>query len=241
MAGMYNPIKAAHDIYYMLLAAPQLQNVNIVLYRLLRLQHVTDFRTILTTARNGSAGRGIVVMEPVARCNQKNVLAFDWVYPIISMEVPDINDIQSSGPMSAYQLAQIACDVIHNWADDIYGTMNVDSEAIQDAPEFEFSDSSGMVNTIAKRTQVHILGKNNQTVRCGQLQGTVNGSSVAVACASNPTASIYYTIDGTFPANTVNSSARLYSGAVTVQAGSLFRAVGYVANLNNSACLSIQF
>lgn len=238
---MYNPISTAFDIYRLLQSAAPLANVNVVFYRILRLQHIVDFSSVLTTARNGAYGRAVIVLEPIARALQKNVLMLDWIFPVICLECPSLNDIQQGGPLSSYQLCQKVADQLHNFSDTLYGTMNIDGEAIVDDNEFVFKDSSGNVNTISKKVQFHILGRNTQTQRAGQLGSSVSGNTVTINPGLPTASQIYYTLDGSFPASVGNPSAQLYTVPVTVSSGQLFRAVGYLANLNSSACLSIQF
>ena len=156
---MFDPIQKALDVYGILLSAPQLSNVNVVFYRKLYLQNTSDYMRAITAQRNNGSGAGIIVLEPWARCNQKNVLIFDWIFPVVSVENPTINMMQGGSNLSAYQMAQNVADILHNYADDANGTMNCDSEAIQDETEVSFE------GCVSKRTNLHILGRSAQTVR----------------------------------------------------------------------------
>ena len=232
---MFDPIQKALDVYGILLSAPQLSNVNVVFYRKLYLQNTSDYMRAITAQRNNGSGAGIIVLEPWARCNQKNVLIFDWIFPVVSVENPTINMMQGGSNLSAYQMAQNVADILHNYADDANGTMNCDSEAIQDETEVSFE------GCVSKRTNLHILGRSAQTVRCGTIQQSISGGTVTLSCSANPSASIFYTLDGSFPAQTGNASSKKYTGPVAGQSGQTLRAVAYQTGYNNSAAISVPF
>jgi len=230
---MFNVEQTAQDLTGILLSSVALQNVNVKSYRKLRLQNVVDFSVMVTAGRNGRYGAGALVLEPYARGNQKNVLLLDWVFPIISIECPSINDLVTGTNLTAYQIAQIVADNLHNYADEALGTFNVDNVAIEDEKQFELD------GCVCKRTSFHILGRNSQTVRVGQLTNSIAGGNVTLSCALNPTANIYYTNDGSFPSITGNPSSTLYQNPIAVRSGQIIRAVGYGLGLNNGACMNL--
>lgn len=229
---MFNAEQTAKDLTGILLSCDALLSVNVKNYRAERLQQNTDWATLVTTARNGRSGAGVIVLEPIARGNQKNVLCFDWVFPIVSCEFPQANDDPQTGTnKTAYQLAQIVADQVHNYADENLGTFNIDTIAIDDEKEFLLS------GCICKRTSIHILGKNTQTQRVGQIQKTLDtgAGTLTLACSGSPAATIYFTKDGSFPAKIGNPSSKIYTGPIPVKTGDVIRAVAFQTGYNNSA------
>ena len=236
---MFDPVQTAEDLYGILLCAPSLNTVNVVNYRKLRLQNITDYSMLVNRKRNGAAGAGIVVMEPTARAQQRNVLAFDWIFPIVSIECPAINDGINGSGITAYMMAQLVADIIHNHSDTARGSFYVDGVGIEDETEPAFTNPGW----VSKRTNFHILGQNSQTPRCGQLLSSVSGGAVTVSNSQpTPGAAIYYTLDGSTPTfqGTGNPNSKLYSSPVSVTSGQTFRAMAFqYPSFNQSAILTI--
>ena len=235
---IFNPDNCANDLTLLIQSAPQFAGINVKQYRKLRLQQNVDWMTLVNTPNSsGKAGAGVIILEPYARSNEIGVsgAVFDWIFPVVSMELPAVNDDGQVGlGITAFRLAQMAIDVVHIHADDLYGTMNVDRESIEDEEKFT------LPGCIGRRTNFHIVGKSLktplvQTIKIAQFNNKINLSTLTNG------ASIYYTLDGTFPASStgINPSTLLYSVPFTVSAGTQIRACGYLANMNPSECRSL--
>ena len=227
----------------LLLSNPSLTNVNVKSYRRMRIQNETDWRVLVEAGRNGRFGSGILVVEPSASGRQPNVTGpvLDWTFPIISVEHPDVsmNPVHGS-QLSAEQVAQIVLDSMQLHADDRLGTFSMEPAAIKPEREFVFD------GCVAYRVNFHIVGRSAQTPRVAAISVSVDGNplvngsfaagTVTLSCGT-PGASIWYTVDGTFPTTDVggNAGSELYEAPFSVAAGQVLRAVAYADGYNNSS------
>ena len=222
------------------MSAPQLACVNIVLQRKLQEQAEVNLATIANTPRGGCAGAGILVEMPVATCESPNVSGpvLDWIFPVVVIENPALNyasptpDWPAKGThVDAERWLQMVLDVVHHHADERYGTFSVDRSAIKFTNEWP--------TQIAYRSPFSLpKAKTQPTLKVGQLSGSIAGGTCTLTCVADPTARIFYTLDGSFPGNENGgvASSRLYTGPFAVPAGvAAVRAVGYLVGKNQSA------
>lgn len=242
---MFPLIQAQKDVFTALLSAPRLLTVNVVLQRKMQEASEIDYSGIVTTPRNGCAGIGILVEMPSAKCESPNVSGpvLDWVFSMLVLEVPVMNFAPprpgrpacGSG-IDAETCVQIVLEEIHLLADDFYGTFRASSPPVQPA--------NGIIpGTLGYRVAFELVkGKNIPTPRTGQLQSVQSapGAPVALACAADPAAVIYYTVDGSAPGTVDggNTASHRYTGPLPLAAGAQLRARGWAAGKLGSAVLN---
>lgn len=226
---MFNLLQAQLDLFGVISCYPGLTNVNTVIERRQQLQQVVDRQTIYSTKRNGRAGAGILVELPLAKNRRPNVSGpvLDWMFPITFVEVPGINNVADTGTnISAEDGMQMVLEAVHEHADDLLGTFQAEGfDSITDFP-----------GCVVYRATFKVIGKNNPAVtpRTGTVTVTFSGGNCTLACANDPTADIYYTLDGSFPASIGGGTSTLYAGPFAVATGQVVRAAAWATGKNNS-------
>lgn len=198
---MLNLVQSQKDLYQLLLASTQLANVNIVLQRQLQLQSELDISTVWTSPRNGYAGAGCIVEMPTARFNESSVRGpiLDWVFSVWVLEVPLLNfALPTSGrtaqgtQIACEEIVQMVLDEVHHYADDNLATFEADPNPVAPA-NLEKIALGYRVNFTLKKA------RSPQTTRTGQVQVTLTTGHFSLADAIDSGATIYYTLDGSFP------------------------------------------
>lgn len=224
----------------MLLSADCLKTVNIVLQRKEQEQAEVNLATIMNTPRGGCAGAGILIEMPLASCNANNTdeAPLDWIFPVVVIENPQLNyasptaDWSAKGTfVDAERWLQMVKDVVHNHADERYGTFKVDADAVKFTNEWPGMIAYRMPFMLPK-------AKSIATQRVGQIQGSIVAGTCTLACAADSDARIFYTLDGSYPTNEngQNPNSRRYTAPFAVQAAvPCVRAVGYKVGKNQSA------
>ena len=106
---MFDPVQVQDDLVAVLLSADSLASVQVLSYRKKRLQNELNYRTYLTTPRNGRCGAFVMVAMPTAQNPRPNVAGpvLDWVFPVVSVEEPNTNFHPENGTLlSAEEIAQ---------------------------------------------------------------------------------------------------------------------------------------
>ncbi len=230
---LFDPVMAQADLTLALLSASQIETVNVKSYRVMRIKNELDYRTLLTTPRNGRCGAGVIVCQPVASGRNPGVTGpiLDWTFPIIAIEQPDINMRPATGTLiECEDLAQRVLDVVHRHADDLQGTFQIESNAIKPETQFVFP------GCVSYRTQFSVVGKAIQTPRVANLALAVDAGILTLSCPTLA-AEVRYTTDGSFPSRAPagNSASMLYTGPFEVFGGQRVRARAYKQGFNGSA------
>jgi hypothetical protein len=230
---MLDLVQAQKDLTHALLSAENLRSVAVLSYRAKRIANELDYRTFLTTGRNGRTGAFVMVMMPEALSGHRNVTGpiLDWDFPVICIEQPDLNlDSQNGTLLSAEEIGQRVMDALHLHADEYYGTFAITGKAMKAEGDFVFPGCIGYRVTLSLS-----VGRNTQTARCAGVAVAIGTGTCTLTCATVG-AEIYYTTDGTFPSwsNTVNPSAILYETPFAVVSGDIIRACAYAMGYNAS-------
>jgi len=232
---MIDLVQAEKDLYQLLLSSAQLSNINFARQRVMQLKSEVDMATAWTTPRNGCAGCGGIVMMPEASSDNNNVAGpvLDWVFKVHVLEQPALNwaKAQPGRPMhgtftTAEEVVQMVLDEVHLYCDDKLATFKVAQNAVVDAN----------INGVALGYMVSFKlakGRSTQTLRTGQVQvalSTPASGQTTLACAGDPAAALWYTVDGSFPANDtgINPQAKQYEGPVAADPGTVLRARAYM-------------
>lgn len=241
---MIDLVQAQAELVSVLLSAQGLQTINTVSYRKMRISGELDYRSLLTTARNGKAGAGIIVLMPTAADNNPSVSGpvLGWTFGIVILEMDAVNMNATTGTLIASEtITQIVMDILHLFADELLGTFNVDRTAVQDEKEYVFPGCIGYrINLILSS------GRTGQTPRVSALQCSVNSVPVSslstnagtlTILTATPNARIVYTTDGSFPTDTNgdNPVTQAYGGPFVINSGDTIRVVGYADGMINSA------
>ena len=240
---MLDLLQAQSDLFGVLVNSPQLANFNIVLQRKEQLQSETYMATALTTPRNGCAGIAIIVEMPESACDEQNVPGpiLDWMFPVWILENPQLNfaraisNASKGSGVACEQVMQIVFDEVHHYADERLSTF-------VPAPKSHVAAPLGTV-ALGYRLMFRLQkAKNTQTLRTGQVKIIVGSNTVDFVCAADLLASIYYTLDGSFPGPS-NSAAVLYTGAsvtTTPYIGQVVRVRAYATNKLGSATAFLE-
>ena len=238
---MLDLVQAQKDMLQLLLSSTQLASINFTLQREMQLQASVNVASVWTTPRNGCQGIGGIVEMPTASFDESSVRGpiLDWIFSIHILEVPLLNfataqtlggSAQGSG-ISAEQVVQMVLDEVHLYADERLATFQAMSKPVAPANLESIAIGYRVAFTLKK-------GKSQPTTRTGQVQVTSSIGHVSFACAVDPAAPIWYTTDGSFPANsqTINPTSTLYIGGnIAVASGSTVRARAYASGKIGSA------
>ena len=241
---MLDLIQAQKDLYGVLLSSAALRSINVVLQRQMQLKSMVDIATVWTTARNGCAGIGIIVEMPTANCDSPNISGpvLDWVFTVHVLENPQLNfAIPTTGrpakgsATTAEQVVQMVLDEVHHYADDRLATFKAERSPVQPANIEGVAIGYRVSFSLAK-------GRSAQTLRTGTVQYVNAGGNLTLTCTLDPTASIWFTDDGSFPANdpALNPQSTLYSGAIPATPGTQVRARAYLDGKLGGPSLFIQ-
>jgi len=224
------------DLTALLMCDPRLRQVFMVQERKLLLDSGMQVSAIWQTPRNGGSGTGIVIEIPRPRVTSPNVPGpvYDLDLGFVVIEQRDLNTTPNTGTfLLAEQTVQVIHDILHLACLDGYGTL--EARGIDPANDW-ISETDGLW---ALRAKLFLKNPRRQTPRVGQLTFSLAGGVATLTCASNPSANIFYTTDGSFPANdpAINPQTQLYSTPFTATTGTILRAAAYAPNLNQSAIM----
>ena len=240
---MIDLVQLQDDLYGLLMSAPQLASVNIVEERVFLIEHQLRTDAIWQTIRNGRQGCGLLIEMPGVHVDSGNVSGPPQVVELsfVSFQDGDMAFIPAhpGGPsgsgLFAEQIEQFLIDLLHLQYLQGVGTLTVEgafSSAARDYP---------LVH--ARRTKLSCTPKQTaQTPRTAAVQVSLNAGLAALAC-STMGATLWYTLDGSFPCNAavavdpltglpVNGNATPYSAPFAIQSGQVIRAAAYQPGLN---------
>ncbi len=220
-------VQLQEDLTQVLLSVPQLDRINVVQLRKLRLQNVVDAAVIYTKARNGRAGCGILVEMPAAGVRKPNVPGpeLNLICSFLVMEQPSINLNPLTGTqMTAEDVVQHILDILHQWQVDDLG-------AFYAAPK-PFEPVESEPGVISYRVRLDLINPREQTARTVQPiileeSGVISFSGFAIG------AKVFYTIDGSFPG--LSNPARMeFATPFSAEVGTKIRWASYIDDNNPS-------
>ncbi len=230
---MIDTVQIMEDLHTILLCNANLLTVNSVRYDKLAIQGQIDWSLVWLTKRNNCLGAGIIVELPRAKAQNNSVAGpvLNWEFPFLIVENPTFNRGTGGTNLKYDIIAQNVMDDLHNYADEGLGTFQVTGQPMEPSAEFE--------GCLCYRVTLELPKvRNVQTLRTGQVQVTTGAGTISFACAADPAADIFYTVDGSFPAsaNGGNPGSMKYAGSpVNVSSGQIIRARAYASGKLGSA------
>lgn len=223
---MFNSVQCQEDLEGLLLSTDGLNTVNIKSRRRMVLEKEIDFAVLVTKGRGGCCGAAVCVEEPEARSAIQNVdgPVLQWIFPILILEQPIMNMTHNLGTfLTASEIGQLVMEALHKWGDQLYGMFKVDGAAMQ--PDESFF-AAGLA---AYRTHLALdVGKAQQTPRTGNVSISITGGNCTLACASDPTAEIHFTTDGS-GSSRFAATSQVYQGPFPVISGDVIRTTAFMA------------
>ncbi len=217
---MTDYLQLQSDLHYAALSNGALENINIKLWRKLRLESEVDLSALWMTPRNGRSGVGVVIELPefdVQNPNLPGPEAF-LLLSFLVLEEPNINFTPTLGTLiSAEQVAQLLLEIFHDYQVEGFGTLFAAPKAIASVEDYP--------GIVGYRVTFRARVPRAQTARVATPVLVEAAGSVTITCATAD-AQIYFTTDGSFP-GVGNSAAQLYSAAFAVTAGDVLRAAAY--------------
>jgi hypothetical protein len=227
-----------NDIYYALLSRDKLATINVKQYRKMVIQSELDMKLIYLTIRGGANGAGILVEMPTLTVNKPNVVGpvLEVEFPILVMEQPTINMQQNGGTMiSAETICQTVLETLHHFSLG-QGALRTLPTAVTPATEYR--------GVIAYRCHLGFTSAGAPTQRTGLVQLSMNADLATMTCNADPTAQIFYTLDGSFPTSTYggNPQSQLYQNSpVSAPSGTVIRACAYVGGKIGGSLVTAVF
>ena len=242
---MRNLVQDQIDLTQLLLSSDQLKSINIVMERPAETKFEILVANALTDPRNGNAGAALIVKRPTATFHEPSVSGpiMNWKFTVLSLVIPQLNTASgtihrpATGTfMTAEDLMQIVLDEVHHYADEGSATFVPMADAVVPANIYE-QDGKGY----AQGHEINFMLKNARTIqtpRTGQVQVTQGMGTISFACALDPAADIFYTLDGSFPGNKnagSSSSVKFDGNPLNVVNGQVIRARAYASGKLGSA------
>ncbi len=219
------------DLLNALLNSPQLDKVNIIEERKFLLASDVEMSAVWQTQRNGCCGAGIIVEMARANVSTPNVTgpAFDLQFGFVVIEERNSNFTPGIGTfLMAEQIAQIIFDILHLMAIEPYGTLT--AKNILPANDWLDADAG----LAAQRATLVLKNPRKQTPRVGPVAIAIAEGFATLSCATDPSATIYYTQDDSFPGGN-NPAKEIYSEPFAVESGVVLRAAAVIEGKNISA------
>ena len=226
-----------NDIYYALLSRDLLASINVKQYRKMVIQSEIDMKLIYLAQRNNCNGAGILVEMPTLTVNKPNVTGpvLEVEFPVLVMEQPTVNMTQQGTQTSAETICQIVMETLHHFSLG-QGALRAMPNAITPATEYR--------GVIAYRCHLGFTSAAPPTQRTGLVQVTMNGDLATMACAADPAAQIWYTLDGSFPTSPLggNASSQLYNNSpISAPSGKVIRACAYAGGKIGGSLVTTTF
>ncbi len=225
------------DLTALLLSHAPLRKVNATQERKFLMDSSLAVDALWMTPRNDGVGAGIIVedIRPVARDGGSTPgPVSDLLCGFVVLAERNLAMSPAGCRLHPEQIEQIIVDLLHLKLLQPYGQLKADGNYGGPATDW-INDESGIY---ARRVTLKMLNARKQTVTCDLLTLSQIGLSVTLACNSPADGlQIYYTTDGSFPANDVaiNAATNLYTDPFTAEAGTIIRAIAYAPGLNPSA------
>lgn len=235
---MIDLIQVQADVFGLLMSSPELANVNIVLERKFIVDQTVEMDAVWQTPRNGKSGCGVLVEEPDISTRDSNVSGPPQVVDLsfVCFQNGDAAFTPGYGSgLFAAEVEQHVLDALHLQSFGRLGTIQAEgkhSSPARDYPGINARRLTLKVKPLATR----------QTPRTAGPQASVD-AGVCTLTTATAGADIWFTTDGTFPADSrtaldpisneaVNAASSLYLAPFAVSSGQIIRAAAYKTGFN---------
>jgi len=225
------------DLATMLLAHPLLQQVNVTQERKFLLDSDLNISALWQTPRNNGSGMGIIVEDLRPLVEDENTPG-----PICNLNCGFVvlgernlaQTPQAGCLLHPEQIEQIIVDLFHHKTIQPYGQMRASGRCGEPANDW-IDDRTGVY---ARRVILKLLNARKQTDTCDLVTISQNSGTITITttCA-DPEVKIFFTLDGSCPANdpAINPQTMSYTIPFTAPTGSVVRAAAFAPSLNQSA------
>ena len=223
----------------MLMCDFRLQQVNAIQERKFRMDATLQIDSLWQGVRNGGAGLGIIV-EDVRETisdddNSADAPIYDLEFGFVVLEERNLNFAPGAGTMiTAEQAGRIIVDIFYQENIQPFGQAFARGRVGEPAQDW-IDPQSGVY---ARRTSLKMKNPGLRTQRCDMVSISQTAGMVTINCSSTvPGLQIWYTTDGSFPANTVmiNATSRQYTAPFTAASGTVITAAAFAPGYNISA------
>jgi hypothetical protein len=220
---MINLLRLQDLVLHRLLSDP-LQTLNIEQFRKLKVEQGT-LDTVWLTPRNGRSGCGLLVEMPTIRTGSANIRDSIIDCPVVAIEEPNLNYAPETGTqVSAEEAALNVRAALDQWSIGGVGILHASGRWAQPANEFE--------NLVAYRVTLSLEHRTVFPPKVAKPALSESGGLHAITC-STAGASIYYTLDGTYPGPS-NPGAMMYISPIAAGTGDTITAAAYLEDYTGS-------
>jgi len=223
----------------MLMCDFRLQQVNAIQERKFLMDATLQIDSLWQGVRNDGAGLGILV-EDVRETigdgdNSADAPIYDLEFGFVVMEERNLNFAPGVGTMiTAEQAGRIIVDIFYQENIQPFGQVFARGRVGEPAQDWIKPDSG----IYARRTSLKMKNPGLRTQRCDMVSISQAAGTVAINCTSTaPGLQIWYTTDGSFPANsqTINASAQRYIAPFAAASSTVITAAAFAPGHNISA------
>lgn len=237
VAGITNDEILQDWMTMILLCDERLLKVTAVQERKFLLDATMQIDALWQTVRNGGSGAGVIVedvKETLAE-DTTDQLIYDQVFGFVTLENRDLNFAPGSGTMlTARQIGRIIVDIFLHKNIQPFGQVFARGQLNETASDW-IDEGNGIY---ARRTTLRMRSASARRKSCDLLTITAVGGEVTLA-SNSPAADlqIWFTTDGSFPANAVavNPATQLYTGPFAADSGTVITAAAYAPGYTMSA------
>jgi len=228
------------DLATMLMCHPLLQQLIATQERKFLLDSTMNIDALWQTPRNGGQGIGLVVedIRPVVAAKSDGQL-YDLKCGFVILGERNMAMTPGVGClMQPEQVEAIVAGLMNGKLIQPYGVLRAEGNIGGPADDW-IDDKLGLY---ARRVTLKIMGAWKRPDTCDLVQVSQAAGTVTITCtATSPDLQIWYTVDGSCPANdaAINPQTQIYSAPFTAPSGTIVRAAAFASTLNQSAVKQI--
>lgn len=221
MAEKLSIVDLQQDLFFALMSWPNIDTINVVQQRKMRIQNVIDYALIYTTARKSRSGIGILVEMPTFENDSKSAPgpATRLIVSLVVMENPILNMDGTGGTnVDAESLCELLSPFLHQWLIEGQGEFYPTAKPIAPANDLPPGCLGYRIAFAMEHSPAAIT-------RATQPALTFNESEMTITltnAGNSLDAEIYFTTDQTLPGS-ANSAAKKYEGPIPVEVGDVVR------------------
>jgi hypothetical protein len=206
-----------------LLSEPLLNSVAIVSFRKQVLVDVAKRTAPHLAGRNGKVGSGILINLPAADPTDADIggaqMTANLALDILNMDSVALAVSNGSG-LAAEDVVVITWLILHQWLNQAVGSGNWFVSGFDPIEDQKGAYGYRLILTVRFAA--------DEPAKCANVITAVNAGHATLTCATGG-ASIYYTLDGSFP-GPGNAAASLYAAPFVVASGTVILTAAYILN-----------